>query len=301
VDFDLTDLRLFVQIAETKSLTHGAQRCYMSLPAASVRVKSVEERLGTKLLYRTAQGVILTPAGKAFLHHGRMILQNIEHLAGDLQEFAQGLKGHLRFFANATTVTEYLPAALSAYLLDHPGINIELSERGSCEIIQAVAEHTADIGIAAGPVVHEDIRALPYRRDRLVLVTSSSHPFAQREVIDFEETLNFDYVGLVESCSIQTLLTQEARNRNQALSIRIRVGNFESLCRMVETNVGVGILPASAARRHAKTMSINIVSLSDEWAVRDLIICTNRNSVLPSFVDDLIALLIESVVAEVVM
>jgi DNA-binding transcriptional LysR family regulator len=300
MNFDLTDLCLFVQIAETKSLTHGAQRFHMSLPAASVRIKSVEERLGTKLLYRTSQGVILTPAGKAFLRHGRMILQNLEHLAGDLQEYAQGIKGHLRFFANATAVTEYLPAALSTYLLDHPGINIELSERGSYEIIQAVAEHTADIGIATGPVVHEDIRVLPYCRDRLVLVASSNHPFARREVIDFEETLNSDYVGLIESCSIQTLLTQKARNRDQALTIRIRAGNFESLCRMVETNVGVGILPGTAARRHAKTMSIHVATLSDEWAVRDLVICTNKDSVLPGFVEELIALLTENVMAEAV-
>ena len=59
--FDLTDLRLMVRVAECNSLTRGAEASFMSLPAASTRIKNLEESVGTKLLYRTSQGVTLTP------------------------------------------------------------------------------------------------------------------------------------------------------------------------------------------------------------------------------------------------
>src|SRR5690349_8045342 len=72
--FDLTDLRLAVAIAEANSLTRGAERCHLSVPAVSVRIKNLEETLGTKLMYRSSQGVTLTPAGQALVHHARLVL-----------------------------------------------------------------------------------------------------------------------------------------------------------------------------------------------------------------------------------
>ena len=65
--FDLVDLRLMVHIADANSMTRGAELSFISLPAASTRIKNLEESIGTKLLYRTSQGVTLTPPGQAFV------------------------------------------------------------------------------------------------------------------------------------------------------------------------------------------------------------------------------------------
>ncbi|MBA4006247.1 MAG: LysR family transcriptional regulator, partial [Delftia sp.] len=94
--FDLVDLRLMVHIADANSMTRGAELSFISLPAASTRIKNLEESIGTKLLYRTSQGVTLTPPGQAFVTHARMVLGQIEHLRGDMQEYVRGIKGHVR-------------------------------------------------------------------------------------------------------------------------------------------------------------------------------------------------------------
>jgi DNA-binding transcriptional LysR family regulator len=86
VHFDLADLRLIVRIAEANSLTRAAEASFLSLPAASTRIKNLEESIGAKLLYRTSQGVTLTPAGQAFVHHARAVLAQLEHLTGDMQD-----------------------------------------------------------------------------------------------------------------------------------------------------------------------------------------------------------------------
>lgn len=286
MDFDSIDIRLFIEVAETKSLTHGAERSYMSVPAASMRIKTIEERLGAKLLYRTSQGVSLTPAGQAFLHHGKLVLIALENLEADLREYASGVRGHIRVLSNTSAITEFLPSDLSRYLAAHPDVNIELQEHLSVDIVRAIVEGTGDIGIIAGDVATEGLQMLPYRRDRNVIVASPKHALSNRKNIAFAETLDYEYVIL--GGASRNFISHAAHAARKTLKVRIQVGNYEALCRMVEMNVGLGLLTASAAHRYAQTMDIRIIDLTDTWAIRNTRICFRNLQLLPSFTRELI-------------
>jgi DNA-binding transcriptional LysR family regulator len=290
IHFDLVDLRLFVYIAEENSLTRAAVRAHMSLPAASIRIKNLEDSIGTKLINRDNHGITLRPPGQAFLHHARQVLSQLENLRGDLQEYAQGVKGHVRIFANTTAITEFLPAALRSFLVTHPDVNVDLREQLSNDIVRAVSEGITDIGIVAGNVRTEGLHVVPYRRDRLVLAAAVSHPLAQEKEIRFADTLEYDYIGLHEGSAIHSFLNQAAGNLRKHLKIRIQVSSFEAVCRMIEANVGIGILPESAARRHAGNLALSLIRLSDDWAERNLIICVRELQSLPTFARELIDL-----------
>ena len=293
VHFDLVDLRLMVRVAEANSLTKGAEASHISLPAASTRIKNLEESIGTKLLYRHSQGVTLTPPGQAFVHRARLVLGQIEHLRGDLQEYACGIKGHLRVYANTTALGEFLPEVLKRYLATHPDVNIDLQEKLSNEIVRAVIDGKTDIGIVAGSVRTESLQTLPYRSDSLVLVVPEHHPVAKLPSMQLIDALEFDHVGLHEASALHAFLNRECEQLNKPLKVRIQVGSFESACRMIEAGVGVGVLPESAARRHARSMAIRLVPLSDAWALRSMQICVRSLDELPSFARDLIDLLSE--------
>ena len=290
--FDLPDIKLFVNIAEANSLTRGAERSHMSLPAASIRIKNLEEGLGVKLLYRTSQGVTLTPPGQAFMHHARLVLQQLTDLRGDLAEYVKGSRGHVRMFANTTAIAEFLPALLPKFLASHPDVNVDLKERLSHDIVRAVSEGKVDVGIVAGNVRTEGLEVLPFQEDRLVLVTSDTHPLAQRGRIEFSEALAYDFVGMVEASAIHAFLAQAANALHRQIKIRIQVGNFEAACRMIDANVGIGVVPYSAASRHAKSMGIRTVEISDEWAVRKLQVCIRSMQALPLFARELVELLV---------
>lgn len=290
--FDLVDLRLMVHVAECNSLTRGAEASHMSLPAASTRIKNLEEGIGAKLLYRTSQGVTLTPPGQAFVHHARAVLGQIEHLRGDMQEYAKGVKGHLRVYANTTALGEFLPPVLRRYLASHPDVNIDLRERLSHDIVRAVSEGQTDIGIVAGHVRTENLQAIPYRRDRLVLVVPAGHGLAEQAAVEFADTLDLDYVGLHEASAIHAFLRQVCDGLHRPLRLRIQVGNFEAAARMIEAGVGVGILPESSARRYAQTLAIAIVPLRDDWALRAMHVCVRQLDALPLFARDLVELLV---------
>ena len=290
--FDLVDLRLMVRIAEANGLTRGAEASHMSLPAASTRVKNLEESVGAKLLYRTSQGVTLTPPGQALVHHARLVLGQIEHLRSDLQSFAKGIKGHLRVFANTTALGEFLPPVLRTYLRSHPDVNIDLRERLSHDIVRAVTEGQTDIGIGAGAMRTENLETIPYREDTLMLVVPRGHALAGGGPVAFADTLDLDHVGLHQASAIHAFLRQACDRLHRVLPTRIEVGNFEAACRMVEAQVGVAILPGSAARRHALAMAIDTVALSDDWALRRMQVCVRNLAALPLFARDLVDLLV---------
>jgi DNA-binding transcriptional LysR family regulator len=293
VHFDLTDMRLLVAIAEANSLTRGAERCHLSAAAVSVRIKNLEESIGARLLYRSSQGVTLTPPGQAFVHHARAVLGQIEHLRSDLQEYGEGVKGHLRVFASITAMAEFLPPLLSRYLASHRDVSIDLRERPSGEIVRAVSEGQTDLGIVSGPMRTEGLEVLPYRTDRLVVVTPAAHALAGRGAVSFVDTLDHDHVGLQEGTGLHAFLTQKAMDVGRAFKLRIQAGSFEVCCRMIAADVGLGVMPESAAHRYRAQLPIQVLELTDEWSLRRLQLCARSFELLPGFARELIEMLQE--------
>lgn len=291
--FDLIDLRLFLNVVEAASITHGAERANLALASASARIRGMEEALGVRLLERGRRGVRPTPAGQALVHHARVVLQQVEHMRGELGKYARGLKGFIRVLANTVAVTEFLPEALARYLAANPNINIDLEERLSYEIVQAVAASHVDIGIVADTVDLGGLETFPFRVDRLVLVTPGNGPFAGRDEIAFAETFEHEFVGLSAGSALQNHLGEHAMRAGQTLRFRVRVRGFEAVCRMVEHGVGLGIVPETAAERCCRTMGIRMVRLSDPWALRNLTICVRQFGALPVYTRSLIEHLTE--------
>jgi DNA-binding transcriptional LysR family regulator len=122
---------------------------------------------------------------------------------------------------------------------------------------------------------------LPYRDDRLVLVTSLDHPLAAEESVDFARTLNDNFIGLPTTSAIHAFIVTAADALGARLKLRIQVGNFEAACRMIELGVGIGIVPESVAKRHGKTLKIRMIRLNDPWAERKLKICVRSMKDLP--------------------
>jgi DNA-binding transcriptional LysR family regulator len=286
--FDLTDLSLFRHVAEAGSITHGAERAHLALAAASTRIRNMELALGAPLLVRARQGVTPTQAGRTLLQHARTMLAQAERLREDLGAYAGGLAGQVRVLSNTNALTEFLPEALSSFLTSHPNVSVDLEERLSDEIVGLIAEGVGDIGVVAGTVDAGQLTTYPFRRDRFVLVVARDHPLARRARIGFAEVLDHDFVGLDRASAIQRFLGSKASSAGRPLRLRVQLRSFDAVCRLVECNVGVGVVPATTARRAVKTMAIKAVELTDPWALRDLTICIRDLAALPPYARQLV-------------
>ena len=286
--FDLVDLRLFCEVVDAGSITRGAERSALALAAASTRIRNMEDALGAPLLERSRQGVTLTPAGRTLLKHARTILAQTARLREDLGAHAGGLSGEVRLLANTNALTEFLPEALSAFLAGHPHVSVNLEERLSDEIVGLVAEGVGDVGIVAGTVDMGSLETFPFRSDRFVVVSSAIHPLAQRASMTFADVLGFDLVGLDRASSLQRFLSAKAAREGRPLRLRVQLRSFDAVCRLVECGVGVGIVPETTARRAARTMSLGIVQLTDDWARRELTICVRDLAQLAPYARELV-------------
>jgi DNA-binding transcriptional LysR family regulator len=286
--FDLIDLSLFRHVAEAGSITHGAARAHLALAAASTRIRNMELALGAPLLIRTRHGATPTQAGRTLLQHARVMLAQAERLREDLGAYAGGLSGQVRVLSNTNALTEFLPEALSAFLAAHPNVSVDLEERLSDEIVGLIAEGVGDVGIVAGTVDAGRLTTYPFRSDRFVLVVALDHPLAGRTQVDFAEVLDHDFVGLDRASALQRFLSSKASLVGRPLRLRVQLRSFDGVCRLVERNVGVGIVPATTARRAVKSLDVKAIDLTDSWALRDLTICVRDFGALPPYARQLV-------------
>ena len=279
---DLTSLQLFVAVCELGSIGRAAEREYIAASAVSKRLSDLEAAVDTALLYRHSRGVTLTPAGESLLHHARNVLYGLERMQGELSEYAEGVRGHVRMHANISAIVQFLPEDLGAFAREHSQIKIDLQEHLSPDVISAVAEGTADIGICSlGAGGDSGLQSKPYRMDRLVLVCPENHPLAERENVAFTEVLDWDVVGLHGGSSISLAMRGAAARAGQPLHQRIQVTSLDAMCRMIDNGLGVGLIPDRAFELMHGVGQLRAVPLTDAWAQRMLSLVARDFDTLP--------------------
>ncbi|MGA6975304.1 MAG: LysR substrate-binding domain-containing protein, partial [Pseudolabrys sp.] len=142
--------------------------------------------------------------------------------------------------------------------------------------------------IVAGTVDYGGLNTFPFRSDRFVLVVAKNHPLASRSRIGFSEVLDYDMVGLDRASAIQRFLADKANRIGRPLRLRVQLRSFDAICRLVECNVGVGIVPETTVQRTERTMAISAVQLTDPWALRELTICVREVNSLPPYARQLV-------------
>lgn len=278
--FDIKTLALFVEICRSGSISAGAKVSHLALGAASKRISDLEQTLGTTLFFRNSTGVELTEAGNVCLTYALKVLDNLDRMFANMSDYADGVKGRIRIAANTSSLTQFLPEDLAAFMRDQSMVQIDLEELNSGDVVSALLENRADIGIFADRTESYDLEVVPYRSDELVLIIPHRHPLARISKISFRETLDFPYVGLPISTSIATRLSQESEKIGRKIQLQVQVRSFDAICKMVAATGGIGILPRFAAEPHARSMSIKLITLTDVWAHRILFVGTRSKSTL---------------------
>ncbi|WP_119966730.1 LysR family transcriptional regulator [Simplicispira lacusdiani] len=279
---DLTSLQLFVAVCELGSIGRAAQQEFIAASAVSKRLSDLETAVDTALLYRHSRGVTLTPAGESLLHHARTVLFGLERMQGELSEYAEGVRGHVRVHANISAIVQFLPEDLGAFARAHSQVKIDLQEHLSPDVLHAVQEGAADLGICnTGGNGALALQSRPYRSDRLMLIVPTGHALSTRSAINFEEILDWDIVGLHANSSISLAMRAAAASAGRPLRQRIQVTGLDAMCRMIDNGLGVGLLPDRAFALMHGVGRLAAVPLQDAWAHRELRLVARDFEALP--------------------
>jgi|SRR5579871_239430 len=269
--FSLKTLQLFAAIVEQRSITRAARASHIALAAASRRLTEFEQEAGTRLVNRNRTGVELTAAGRSALFHVQRVLQELEELRIQLLDYSKGVKGVVHIHVNTSALLQYVPKDLGTFSELYPDIKILLREGWSSDIVQAVRDGSADVGIVMEGADTLGLTAYEYRTDHLAVVALRSMTLPRK--IMWSQLLELDLVTLESSASMLRLLSDKAMQEKRPLRLRAQVKSFEAVLRMVQAGLGVGILPQGAVQEMVKGMNLKLVPIDDAWAERKMYIC----------------------------
>lgn len=289
--YDLLSLEIFLAVAELGGVTRASQSCHLAASAVSKRISELEEKVGSKLFIRNARGMQLTPAGQSLRHYAHQLLDTLQKMEQELGEYGTGIKGHIRLHAITSALAQQLTLDIATFLDDYPQVRFDVEERSGAEVARAVSEGRAEVGIVAEHTLTLGLETVPYRVDEMVMAVSEQHPLAQRKSISFSEALAYEFIGPHPESSVHRLLSEQARLLGGVIRQRIRVSSFDSLCRMVSTNLGIGFLPKGVVRPYLRQLRLRALTLDEPWADRRLyVIARSFDALTPTtraFVDHL--------------
>jgi DNA-binding transcriptional LysR family regulator len=265
---DLLTLRVVIAVAESGSISAGSDRLQLAVAAASARISAMEAELGIRIFERSPRGVELTSTGRLLVQRGRELLADADRLATDLGDWSLGLAGHVRMLANASALLQVVPQRLEAFMRSHPRIRVDVEERMSPEILGALLEGRADVGVVDVATPSRGLAFFPFFRDQLALVVPHGHALAQEESVRLPQLLAETFIVIAGSNTVSSRLFNAAAALGEPLQVRMQMRSFDAACRMVAAGLGVAVLPAAAIAPQLAQLPLHAVPVAEEWAQR---------------------------------
>jgi DNA-binding transcriptional LysR family regulator len=268
--FDFVSIRLAVACAQTGSLTSAARACSLVLPAASRRIRELENAVGDTLFERHSRGLVPTAAGRAFVRHGLALLQEMDNLVAELADLRQGVVRHIQLCASTAAINQFLPPLLARYAERNADVRVDVEEQVSEQVVTALREGRADLGAFVEGPDTQGLDVRDFRSDELVLILPARHPLTGRSPIAFVDTLDEQWISLNAGAAMLQTQQRAALAAGRNLKLRMQVRSFDAVGHMVASGLGIAALPKQAALPIVRALKLAWRPLADAWARRQL-------------------------------
>jgi DNA-binding transcriptional LysR family regulator len=239
---DTRQLAAFCEVVDRKSFSQAAERLGVTQPAVSLQVRSLEKRLGIKLLDRSGRRVEPTEAGLRLYRAAQRMLSVEEQLLAEMTDSDLGeLRGDLVLGASTGPGGTVVPVLLGEFQRQHPQLNVALSVSDTKRVIEQVAERELELGIVGAAPRHRGVVFEPFFRDEVVLVVPPGHPFAGKRV-SLDDLRGEPLILMQEGAGVRQVIEEELRHaglRPRDLDVRLELGLQESVKSAVAAGFGV--------------------------------------------------------------
>ena len=276
--FDFTSIRLAVLCAQTENLTTAARECHLVLPAASRRIRELETAIGSQLFERHSRGLKVTPAGRVFTRRGLALLQELEATFKELNDLKLGVLRHIQLFAGSAAIGQFLPPLIAKYSQTFPEVQVDLEEQVSGQVVLALREGRADIGVFVEGANAEGLETHIFKADELVLIFPKGHRLAGKLPISFADTLEEQWISLNPGAAMLQQQMSAASAAGKQLKLRMQVNSFDAVTHMVASGLGVALMPKALALPVLKSAELGWRPLQDPWAHRKLMVGIRKDA-----------------------
>lgn len=246
MNFDLADLRAFLAVADLGSFRAASENLHLSQSAVSRRVDKLEEALGVDLFVRTTRNVELTTVGRTFVHKARGVLNELESALVGIADFAERISGVVTIACVPSAVSHFLPAVIAEFHRLHPRMRVRLIDESSSNLLLAVADGEADLGLTYIGTQEPDIEFEPLVNDPFVVACTPEHPLARKRHVTWAQLAGYDYVSLAQGSGNRFLLDQALAHVADKPDWFCEVRHVPALVSLVEAGLGIGVVPQLA-------------------------------------------------------
>ena len=241
---EIRQLRAFVAIAEAGTFTAGAKRVHVTQAAISMQIRQLENELGARLFVRAPRRVVLTEAGEHLLHRARHILREHDAAQDEIAELAGAERGRLRIgSASAMVLTDPLPKILKELRRQHPRVEVSVSSGTSEFLVSQILGGELDLAFVSLPVEARGIQTERLNEDQLVAIASSRHRLAKQKAVSAYTLAGEKLILGERGGNTRRLIDQFFAQAGVALSVSMELSRQQAIKRMVEEDMGVGIVP----------------------------------------------------------
>lgn len=265
----LEQLRIFIAVAEHLHFTNAADALYITQPAVSAAIRSLESEYSVQLFHRIGRRIEITSAGRMLQQEAQKILDQVALTERGLREMNNLQRGELNLGASLTIGNYWLPEKISQFKRQYPGISVNCTLANADDICAGTATGLFDLGIIAGEVKSSYEKVLTtdiIGSDRLQIIVGNAHPWFERARILLEELLTTTWVMREAGSGTQQIFEQTLQSwgiNPQALNIILIFNSSEMVKAVVESGVGATALPELMVQKELKLKTLRAVQIAD--------------------------------------
>lgn len=267
---DCRDLEVFLAVARHLNFTRAGEEVHLSQPSVSVRIRLFQDELGVKLFEQLGKKIVLTEAGRILERHARRIMSALGDAKQAIQEL-QGLEqGSLRIGASTTPGMYLVPKIIAGFKRRHPKIEIHLDIKDTRQVEADIVKNEFDFGFVGGHLLSEEVEAIPWLTDEIVLVASPAHPLARKKNTQLKDLAKEQFISREQGSATQAAADAALREAGVQLAKVMEINNPESVKQAVESGLGVAFLSRFAIATELKAETLIVVKVKGLRVSREL-------------------------------
>ena len=276
----IENFKIFADLVETKSFSKSAKLNGITQSAVSQQARAMERHFKTLLIDRSQKQFQLTREGQRVYDASKEVLHQYEKLLSELQEMKKVISGTIRISTIYSIGLHELPPYIKRFLQDFPSVNVRVEYRRSNLVYEDILHNSVDFGLVAFPVKVRQIEAVPFRNDRLVLITHPSHALSQCKEVDLRDLLGQKFIGFDPDIPTRKAVDLIFRDHKLEIEPVIEFDNIETVKRAVEIDHGIAIVPHATVQQEEKIGSLAVVPFRGKEFSRPLAILHRKGRVL---------------------
>jgi len=256
---DISALQAFITVARYESFSKASEQLYVTQPAVSKRVASLEEELGTQLFNRIARQISLTEAGKQLLPKA----QDLVHQAEDMQRYASNLSedisGNLSVAIAHHIGLHRMPPILKEFNLRHPKVTLDIRFEDSDQAYTAVEHGDIEFAVITLPKTLPDkLTRETVWLDELDIMVSKDHVLANESTLSLSMLSQYSCVLTSPDTETHQVIRREFQRQGLSMNVQMQTNNLETLKMLTGAGLGWSLLPKTMSDKSLKKLDVGL-------------------------------------------